>query len=181
MDRAAVAAYSQTLLTFHAPGRLFSACPVAFGEVGVKKRIKAALSYKKPAFWIVLAAALALAGVCVFLLTDRTADVTRIFPPASEEINAAVREAALKEVGAKGLAESAAEGHVTLGTQEKDGVTEVYAYCGATELGFVNGVLTAEGSGFAGPCTFLLHPGKPAATFARTSFGRRMAKAITPR
>ena len=158
MDREAIASYSETLLTFHAPGRMLSACPVAFGEVGVKRRIKAALSYKKPAFRIILAAALVLGCVCVFLLTDRTADVTRIFPAESEEIRTAVHEAALREVQGKGWAEGAAEGHVMLGSEEKDGVTEVYAYCGATELGFINGVLTSDGTGFSGPCTFLLQP-----------------------
>lgn len=158
MDREAIAAYSETLLTFHAPGRMLSACPVAFGEVGVKRRIKAALSYKKPAFWIILAAALVLGCVCVFLLTDRTADVTRIFPTESQEIRVAVHEAALREVQGKGWAEGAAEGHVMLGSEEKDGVTEVYAYCAATELGFINGVLTSDGTGFSGPCTFLLQP-----------------------
>ncbi|MBQ7639189.1 MAG: M56 family metallopeptidase [Clostridia bacterium] len=158
MDREAIASYSETLLTFHAPGRILSACPVAFGEVGVKRRIKAALKYKKPAFWIILSAALVLGCVCVFLLTDRTADVTRIFPAESEEIRAAVSEAALHEVSGKGWAEGAAEGHVMLGFEEKDGVTEVYAYCKATGLGFVNGVLTSEGDGFSGPCTFLLQP-----------------------
>ena len=158
MDREAIASYSETLLTFHAPGRMLSACPVAFGEVGVKRRIKAALSYKKPAFWIILTAALVLGFVCVFLLTDRTTDVTRIFPAESEEIRAAIHEAALSEVQGKGWAEGAVEGHVMLGSEEKDGVTEVYAYCAATELGFINGVLTSDGTGFSGPCTFLLQP-----------------------
>lgn len=158
MDREAIAAYSETLLSFHAPGRMLSVCPVAFGEVGVKRRIKAALSYKKPAFWIILAAALVLGCVCVFFLTNRTFDVTRIFPAESEEIRAAVHEAALREVQGKGWAEGATEGHVMLGSEEKDGVTEVYAYCGATELGFINGVLTSDGTGFSGPCTFLLQP-----------------------
>ena len=158
MDREAIAAYSETLLTFHAPGRMLSVCPVAFGEVGVKRRIKAALSYKKPALWIILAAALVLGCVCVFFLTDRTSDVTRIFPAESEEIRAAVHEAALREVQGKGWAEGAVEGHVMLGSEEKDGITEVYAYCGATELGFINGVLTSDGTGFSGPCTFLLQP-----------------------
>ena len=158
MDREAIASYSETLLTFHAPGRMLSACPVAFGEVGVKRRIKAALSYKKPAFWIILTAALVLGFVCVFLLTDRTTDVTRIFPTESEEIRAAIHEAALSEVQGKGWAEGAVEGHVMLGSEEKDGVTEVYAYCAATELGFINGVLTSDGTGFSVPCTFLLQP-----------------------
>ena len=47
--------YSSALLALSAPKYWISACPVAFGEVGVKERVKAALRYKKPAKWIVAA------------------------------------------------------------------------------------------------------------------------------
>ena len=47
--------YSSALLALNAPKHWISACPVAFGEVGVKERVKAALRYKKPAKWIVAA------------------------------------------------------------------------------------------------------------------------------
>ncbi len=57
------AAYSQALLNC-STRRSLSACPVAFGETGTKKRVKAVLNYKRPAFWIVLAAVLA----CVVLV-----------------------------------------------------------------------------------------------------------------
>ncbi len=57
------AAYSQTLLNCSAR-RLLTACPVAFGETGVKTRVRAVLSYKKPAFWLLIAAA---AGVIVLI------------------------------------------------------------------------------------------------------------------
>lgn len=46
--------YSETLLSFSAPKKLISACPLAFGETGVKERIKNILSYKKPTLWIVI-------------------------------------------------------------------------------------------------------------------------------
>lgn len=55
--------YSSALINCSMPRRSVAACPLAFGEVGVKSRIKSVLNYKKPAFWIV-AAALAL---CVIL------------------------------------------------------------------------------------------------------------------
>ena len=48
-------AYSMALLSCSQGRRMVLACPVAFGEVGVKSRIKAVLHYKKPGFWIVLA------------------------------------------------------------------------------------------------------------------------------
>ena len=57
------AAYSQTLLNCSAH-RILAACPVAFGETDVKTRVKAVLNYKKPAFWVILAAVLA----CIVLI-----------------------------------------------------------------------------------------------------------------
>lgn len=48
--------YSSALLNCSANRRMVMACPVAFGEVGVKDRIKSVLNYKKPAFWVVLVA-----------------------------------------------------------------------------------------------------------------------------
>ncbi|MBR5094132.1 MAG: hypothetical protein IK095_03470 [Oscillospiraceae bacterium] len=63
------AAYSQTLLDCSAH-RILAACPVAFGETGVKTRVKAVLDYKKPAFWIVLTAALAVLALVLCFATD---------------------------------------------------------------------------------------------------------------
>ena len=48
--------YSQALLTCSVNRRMIAACPVAFGEVGVKNRVKSVLNYKKPAFWIIAVA-----------------------------------------------------------------------------------------------------------------------------
>ena len=59
--------YSAALLTFSTKGHL--ACPVAFGEKPVKRRIKAVLNYRKPAFWLTLCAIAAIAFVAVSLLT----------------------------------------------------------------------------------------------------------------
>ena len=62
--------YSQALLDLARPRAAVSACPVAFGETGVRNRVKSALNYKKPAFWIVLLAILAMIVTAVCLLTD---------------------------------------------------------------------------------------------------------------
>lgn len=58
--------YSEALLSCSAPQKLITACPVAFGEVGVKQRINSVLNYKKPAFWVIAIALLAsiILGVC---------------------------------------------------------------------------------------------------------------------
>ena len=66
--------YSRALLACSLQGafhrRWISACPVAFGETGVKTRIKSVLHYKKPAFWVLTVAVLACVAVGVFFLTD---------------------------------------------------------------------------------------------------------------
>ena len=62
--------YSEALINCSLPRRSVAACPLAFGEVGVKSRIKSVLNYKKPAFWVI-AAALALCVILpVFFLTN---------------------------------------------------------------------------------------------------------------
>lgn len=70
LDISGKKAYSMALLRCSAPQKLITACPLAFGEVGVKKRIKSVLHYKKPAFWIVLVAVIASIVVAVCFLTD---------------------------------------------------------------------------------------------------------------
>jgi len=62
--------YSAALLHCAAPRRTAAVCPVAFGELRVGQRIKGALHYKKPAFWLVLLAVLALVVTAVCFLTD---------------------------------------------------------------------------------------------------------------
>ena len=62
--------YSQTLLDQSRPGSGVAACPLAFGEVGVKERVKAALNYKKPAFWVLAVSAAACVVVAVCFLTN---------------------------------------------------------------------------------------------------------------
>ncbi len=66
--------YSETLINCSVPRRAISACPLAFGEVGVKGRIKSVLNYKKPAFWIILVAVVALVVTGVCFLTDPPRD-----------------------------------------------------------------------------------------------------------
>ncbi len=62
--------YSTALLNCSVPRRMISACPLAFGEVGVKHRIKSILNYKKPAFWIICVALIASIIASVCLLTN---------------------------------------------------------------------------------------------------------------
>ncbi len=62
--------YSEALLKCSVPRSAIVACPLAFGEVGVKQRIRTILHYKKPGFWMLLASILAITMVALCFLTD---------------------------------------------------------------------------------------------------------------
>ena len=62
--------YSQALLNCSAGRRFLAACPVAFGEVGVKERVKRVLSFRRPTLRAVLAAVLICAVIAVCFLTN---------------------------------------------------------------------------------------------------------------
>ena len=63
-------AYSEVLLSCSLPRKFITACPLAFGEVGVKERIKGILNYRKPSFWVILIAVIACLAVAVGFLTN---------------------------------------------------------------------------------------------------------------
>ena len=74
--------YSEALLRCAAPRHSIAACPLAFGEQGIKGRIKSVLSYKKPTVWIILVAVVASIAVGVFFLTDPLSkNVEELKPP----------------------------------------------------------------------------------------------------
>ena len=66
--------YTQALVSCSVSRRSIAACPLAFGEVGVKTRVKSVMNYKKPAFWIVLASVVVCAVAAVCFLTDPTTE-----------------------------------------------------------------------------------------------------------
>ena len=70
LTREGKADYSEALLACSVSRRMIAACPLAFGEVGVKSRVKSVLNYKKPAFWIIVAAIVLSVVAAVCLLTD---------------------------------------------------------------------------------------------------------------
>ena len=74
MDESAVKTYSTVLLACSMPRKAAITCPLAFGEVGVKERVKNALRYKKPAFWVVAASVAVCVVVAVCFLTDPPTD-----------------------------------------------------------------------------------------------------------
>lgn len=70
MDTNEKKAYTNALLCCSIPRKMISACPLAFGEIGVKNRVKNVLNYKKPAFWIILIAVVVSIVTAVCFLTD---------------------------------------------------------------------------------------------------------------
>lgn len=87
MDMEGKKAYSHALVTCSVSKRRVMVCPVAFGEIGVKERVKAVLHYRKPAFWLILAAMLVCAVVAVCFLTNPRQDTYKVgitIPAGSE-------------------------------------------------------------------------------------------------
>ncbi len=62
--------YSQALLHCSVTHRSIAACPIAFGEVGVKARVKNVLSYRKPAFWVIVLCLILVLVLSLCFLTD---------------------------------------------------------------------------------------------------------------
>ena len=74
MDESAVKTYSTVLLACSMPRKAVITCPLAFGEVGVKERVRNALHYKKPAFWVVATSVAVCVVVAVCFLTNPSTD-----------------------------------------------------------------------------------------------------------
>ena len=70
MGKDEVRAYSTALLNYSIQRRRIAACPLAFGEVGVKERVKSVMNYKKPPLWIIIVAVVICAVVAVCFLTN---------------------------------------------------------------------------------------------------------------
>lgn len=62
--------YSETLLSCSISRRSVAACPLAFGEVAVKERVRGILNYRKPAFWVIIAAIVVCVITAVCFLTN---------------------------------------------------------------------------------------------------------------
>ena len=60
----------QALVSCSVSRRRIAACPLAFGEIGVKERVKSVMNYKKPTFWIILLVVIACIALVVCFLTD---------------------------------------------------------------------------------------------------------------
>ena len=79
--------YTQALVACSINRRMIAACPLAFGEVSVKERVKSVMNYKKPAFWVIIIAVIVCVGVAVCFLTNPKQDryTLRIVVPAGSQ------------------------------------------------------------------------------------------------
>ena len=79
--------YTQALVACSINRRMIAACPLAFGEVSVKERVKSVMNYKKPAFWVIIMAVIVCVGVAVCFLTNPKQDryTLRIVVPAGSQ------------------------------------------------------------------------------------------------
>lgn len=140
--------YSSTLLSCSAPRHMLTACPVAFGEVSVKGRVKSVLSYKKPAFWICIAAVLACAVVAVLFMTNPVKKQTSGFETPEELISQAILN---NNENIYTKDNFLSESHYVFGTEELGGnKTTYYLWAACIEYSCENGELT-EGLGGVGP------------------------------
>lgn len=81
MNRAQRAAYSQALLDCAMPRRRrLVLCPLAFGEVGVRDRVKSVLHYRRPGVWLSAAAVLLCAALAMTFLTEPKPARTGVSP-----------------------------------------------------------------------------------------------------
>ena len=128
MDESAVKTYFTVLLACSMPRKAVITCPLAFGEVGVKERVKNALHYKKPAFWVVAASVAVCVIVAVCFLTNpehetmkwakslRVEDVARI-----EQINMTrTPDKQYKDLDAEEFAEIVALINKSVGRYQKE-------------------------------------------------------------
>lgn len=140
-DAAQRAAYSRALVSCAAQPKMAAVCPLAFGEVAVKERVKNVLGYKKPAVWaaVILAAAAVVIGVCLLTKPSYknvgTLDAEKLFALRTPYVdnNSAVG-AILDALGFRELGSSGADyGYAVHLSTDKEpmGITVLYTYEGA--------------------------------------------------
>lgn len=103
-DHAYANLYSQALLDCNVHRRVIAACPLAFGETGVKNRIKNVLNYKKPAFRVIVIAVIICIAVAICFMTDpkKNSEKSIVEEAEKEETETNVySEVPVKDIGDK--------------------------------------------------------------------------------
>lgn len=132
--------------------RTLSACPLAFGETGVKGRIKSVLSYKKPALWVLIGAILLSLLLTGCLLTDSR---DKDFSVSGEEQLALSKIILEENHNDKRGNTKAFEGHTVFGTEEKNGDYIYYLWINYGEYSLEKGRLE-QFNGLSGPAKIVM-------------------------
>ena len=134
--------YSQALLTCSVNRRMIAACPLAFGEVGVKDRIKSVLNYKKPAFWVIVVAVIASVVTSICFLTN---PITHLNDELSVFIDGQVSEHNYTESDDPVFVVLS---HKLLDVDKSLNKTTVYMWALYTEYSYENGQIQLETSSY---------------------------------
>ena len=138
MDPQSKADYTQALVACSVNRRRIAACPLAFGEVGVRQRIKSVLHYHKPAFWILAVAIVVCIAVAVCFLTDPRTGVNE---QLSVYIDCQIAGHFQTE---KSESNACCVNWEVLGTQKRGSVTSVYMWVLYEEYSMRDGELYQE-------------------------------------
>ena len=139
MDISKKKSYSVAMLDCSVAQRRITPCPIAFGEVGVKERVKNVLGYKKPMLWITVMSIVICAVVAVCFLTEpSTAKI-------ESELEEYLHQVIIEECGPKRSEENyVCEAHEILGVKNSGDVITVYMLVMNHEYSCKDGVITQE-------------------------------------
>ncbi len=122
--------YSETLLNLGVSRKSVLACPLAFGEVGVKQRVKSVLNYKKPTLWIIIIALILSVVLCLCFMTNPShIELSETNPQLDKAISEAILDINDEDFFS-GVCES--EGHIVFGIDVHGNKYTVYLrtqYC----------------------------------------------------
>lgn len=141
--------YTQALLSCSVSRHRVAACPLAFGEAGVRERVRSVLHYKKPAFWVILLAVAACIAAAVCFLTDpvKAAGANQDMAPAGNLPAAADPDGDVETDALSGRMASATAGEIR---NISSGFDHVTAEALAPALNKAAGQRVAEVEGFRG-------------------------------
>ncbi|GAB6109978.1 M56 family metallopeptidase [Fusibacter bizertensis] len=142
--------YSASLLSLTTGRRIVAGVPLAFGEGNTKERIKNVMNYKKTKIWISVVLILIVVLVCIGFATNPISKENAAISQAQvqDTLDKAVSLAIMAQGNGYSKGEVVTEGHIILGTEEKDNSVKAYTLSSVGWFGFENGIFTMiSGSG----------------------------------
>ena len=138
MDNENRADYTQALVACSVNRRRIAACPLAFGEVGVKERVKSVMHYRKPGFWIFFVTVVICVVVALCFLTNPSISV-------DERLSVFIDcQIAGQFQTDKTHGNASCVNWKVLGTKKQGSVTSVYMWVLYEEYSMRNGELYVE-------------------------------------